>query len=163
VDTDGQPLPTERNGLHSAVDFIPERDLTSTWDAGDSPCPGVRQWRSVGFVADRRISVIETRSYQSRAAKLLTRNEQDRVVEMLARDPACGAVLKETGGIRKVRFATGERGKSGGVRVVYYFHSEVMPVFLLTLFAKNEKDNLSKSERNSLAALVGELARHFKR
>ena len=76
---------------------------------------------------------------------------------------ACGAVLKETGGIRKVRFATGERGKSGGVRVVYYFHSEVMPVFLLTLFAKNEKDNLSKSERNSLAALAGELARHFKR
>lgn len=73
------------------------------------------------------------------------------------------AVLKETGGIRKVRFAAGERGKSGGVRVVYYFHSEVMPVFLLTLFAKNEKDNLSKSERNALATLVGELARHFKR
>jgi hypothetical protein len=38
-----------------------------------------------------------------------------------------------------------------------------MPAFLLTLFAKNEKDNLSKSERNSLAALAGELARHFKR
>jgi hypothetical protein len=114
-------------------------------------------------VADRWISVIETRSYQTRAAKLLTRDEQDRVVEMIARDPMCGVVLKETGGIRKVRVAAGERGKSGGVRVVYYFHSDVMPVFLLTLFAKNEKDNLSKSERNSLAALVGELARHFKR
>jgi hypothetical protein len=57
----------------------------------------------------------------------------------------------------------GERGKSGGVRVVYYFHSDVIPIFLLTPFAKNEKDNLSKSDRNSLAALVGELARHFKR
>ena len=125
--------------------------------------PWVRQWRSVGPVADRWISVIETRSYQTRAAKLLTRDEQDRVVEMIARDPTCGVVLKETGGIRKVRFAAGERGKSGGVRVVYYFHSDVMPVFLLTLFARNEKDNLSKSERNSLAALVGELARHFKR
>ena len=125
--------------------------------------PWVRQWRSVGFVADRWISVIETRGDQTRAAKLLTRDEQDRVVEMIARDPTCGVVLKETGGIRKVCFAAGERGKSGGVRVVYYFYSDVMPVFLLTLFAKNEKDNLSKSERNRLAALVGELARHFKR
>jgi hypothetical protein len=114
-------------------------------------------------VADRWISVIETQSYQTRGAKLLTRDEQDRVVEMIARDPTCGVVLKETGGIRKVRLAAGERGKSGGVRVVYYFHNDVMPAFLLTLFAKNEKDNLSKSERNSLAALVGELARHFKR
>ena len=125
--------------------------------------PWVRQWRSVGLVADRWISVIETQSYQTRGAKLLTRDEQDRVVEMIARDPTCGVVLKETGGIRKVRLAAGERGKSGGVRVVYYFHNDVMPAFLLTLFAKNEKDNLSKSERNSLAALVGELARHFKR
>jgi len=114
-------------------------------------------------VADRWISVIETQSYQTRGAKLLTRDEQDRVVEMIARDPTCGVVLKETRGIHKVRFAAGERGKSGGVRVVYYFHSDVMPAFLLTLFAKNEKDNLSKSERNSLAAPAGELARHFKR
>ncbi len=64
--------------------------------------------------------------------------------------------MKETGGIRKVRVVI-------GVRVVYYYHSDIMPVFLLTLFAKNEKDNLSKSERNILAALAGELARPFKR
>ncbi|MGD0838391.1 MAG: type II toxin-antitoxin system RelE/ParE family toxin [Polyangia bacterium] len=71
--------------------------------------------------------------------------------------------MKETGGIRKVRVVIGGRGTSGGVRVVYYYHSDIMPVFLLTLFAKNEKDNLSKSERNILAALAGELARPFKR
>jgi len=60
-------------------------------------------------------------------------------VEMIARDPMCGVVLKETGGIRKVRVAAGERGKSGGVRVVYYVHSDVMPVFLLTLFARTRR------------------------
>jgi len=43
---------------------------------------------------------------------------------------------------------------SGGVRVIYYFHSELMPLYLITLFAKNEQDNLSKSERNELAKLV---------
>lgn len=44
--------------------------------------------------------------------------------------------------------------KSGGVRVIYYFHSEAMPLYLLTLFAKNERANLSKAKRNGLAALV---------
>jgi len=46
------------------------------------------------------------------------------------------------------------RGKRGGVRVIYYYHSELMPLYLLTLFAKNKQDNLSKAERNELAKLV---------
>ncbi|WP_240932955.1 type II toxin-antitoxin system RelE/ParE family toxin [Pelagibius litoralis] len=62
--------------------------------------------------------------------------------------------MKETGGIRKVRFATQGKGKSGSVRVAYYFYNETLPVFLLTVFAKNEKDNLSKDERNKLRRLV---------
>jgi len=47
--------------------------------------------------------------------------------------------------------------------VDYFFHSEDVPTFLLTLFAKNEKDNLSMAERNQLAAFVEELKKHFKR
>lgn len=43
---------------------------------------------------------------------------------------------------------------TGGVRVIYYFHSEAMPLYLLTVFGKNEKANLSAAERNELAALV---------
>ena len=49
------------------------------------------------------------------------------------------------------------RGKSGGVRVIYYFHSEAMPLYLLTMFAKNERANLSKAERKALAGLVSVL------
>jgi hypothetical protein len=123
----------------------------------------VRQWRSIGPVVEAWISVVETRSYQARAEKLLTQEEQERVIEMIARDPTCGVILKGTGGIRKDRVAVGGRGKSGGVRVVYFFHDEDVPTFLLTLFAKNEKDNLSTAERNQLAAFVGELKKHFKR
>jgi len=85
--------------------------------------------------------------------------EQQAVVQMIAQDPACGDLMEGTGGVRKVRVAVGGRGKSGGVRVVYYFHSEAMPVYLLTLFAKNEKANLTKAERNALARLVTELKR----
>ena len=46
--------------------------------------------------------------------------------------------------MRKLRWARDGRGKSGGVRVIYYFHSETMPLYLLTMFAKNERANLSK-------------------
>jgi hypothetical protein len=56
--------------------------------------------------------------------------------------------------VRKLRWGRGGQGKSGGVRVIYYFHSEAMPLYLLTLFAKNERANLSKAERNDLAGLV---------
>ena len=125
--------------------------------------PDVRQWRSIDAAVERWISVVETRSYQARAQKLLTQEEQNRVIEMIARDPTCGVIMKGTGGVRKVRVAIGERGKSGGVRIVYFFHSEDVPTFLLTLFAKNEKDNLSMAERNHLAVFVEELKKHFKR
>jgi hypothetical protein len=62
--------------------------------------------------------------------------------------------MEGTGGVRKLRWGLGGQGKSGGVRVIYYFHSETMPLYLLTLFAKNERANLSKAERNDLADLV---------
>jgi hypothetical protein len=55
--------------------------------------------------------------------------------------------MEGTGGVRKLRWSRGSRGKSGGVRVIYYFHSEGVPLYLLTLFAKNERANPSKAER----------------
>src|SRR5262249_58961766 len=105
------------------------------------------------------MTVFETAAYLARAAKSLSDAEQDAVVEMVAREPTCGTLMEGTGGVRKVRFAIGGRGKSGGVRVVYYFHSQSMPVYLLTVFGKNEKANLSRAERNALSHLVTNLKR----
>ena len=56
--------------------------------------------------------------------------------------------------MRKLRWGRDGRGKSGGVRIIYYFHSDEMPLYLLTLFAKNDRANLTKAERNGLADLV---------
>ena len=61
----------------------------------------------------------------------------------------------------KLRWASGNRGKSGGVRVVYFFHNGTLPLFLLTLFGKGEKENLSQAERNDLAKLTGLLVKHY--
>ena len=100
------------------------------------------------------LTVAETQEYIRRAEKLLSEDERQEIVSYLALHPKTGDLIEGTGGIRKLRWARGGRGKSGGVRVIYYVHSELMPLYLLTLFAKNERANLSKAERNDLAELV---------
>jgi len=100
------------------------------------------------------ITVAEVPEYIRQAEKLLTEAERQDVLSYLAAHPKSGDLIEGTGGIRKLRWGRGGRGKSGGVRVIYYYHSELMPLYLITLFAKNEQDNLSKAERNELAKLV---------
>ena len=100
------------------------------------------------------LTVAEVPEYIRRSAKLLTEEERRDVVDYLATHPRAGDLIQGTGGVRKLRWGRQGRGKSGGVRVIYYFHSEAMPLYLLTLFAKNERANLSNAERNELAALV---------
>ena len=70
-------------------------------------------------------------------------------------------LIRGTGGLRKVRFGVGGKGKRGSVSVVYYVYNDAMPVFLLTVFAKNEKDNLSKAERNALAKVARTLRESY--
>lgn len=100
------------------------------------------------------VTVAETPEYLRRAERLLSAAERADLVAYLAANPRAGDLMQGTGGIRKLRWARGGRGKSGGARVIYYFHSEAMPLYLLTVFGKNERANLSKAERNELAALV---------
>jgi len=75
-------------------------------------------------------------------------------VAFIAANPEAGEVIPETGGVRKVRWALAGKGKRGGARVIYYHHSERLPVFLLAAFAKNEKANLSRAERSAMKRLV---------
>lgn len=100
------------------------------------------------------ITVAELPHYIRCAEKLLNSNERNDVVAYLAAHPRAGDLIEGTGGVRKLRWGRGAQGKSGGVRVIYYVHSDLMPLYLLTLFAKNERANLSKTERNELKALV---------
>ena len=72
----------------------------------------------------------------------------------LINNPKVGAVLKGTGGVRKVRFAFEDRGKSGSVRVIYIDFEVYEKIFLLTAYAKSDQANLTKKERNDLRGLV---------
>jgi len=68
-----------------------------------------------------------------------------------------------TGGCRKLRWRAAGRGKRGGVRVIYYFHDDQLPLFLLTVFAKNEQANLTKAEQNEMRALLPRLVDGYRR
>lgn len=89
-----------------------------------------------------------------RAAKQagMTEGEIDSLVDFLAANPTAGVEIAGTGGCRKVRFAGRGKGKSGGYRTITFYTGERLPVFLITVFSKGERSNLSKSECNSLRA-----------
>ena len=76
---------------------------------------------------------------------------------MLLKDPESGPVIEGTGGIRKVRFALGNRGKSAGIRVCYVDLPEYEVTYLITAFEKSEKENLTNGEKNTLKKLVKSL------
>jgi hypothetical protein len=102
-------------------------------------------------------TVVELPEFMRRAHKLLRETEREGLIEYLAANPLAGVLLEGTGGIRKLRWKREGSGKSGGVRVIYYFHDGRYPLFLLTLFGKSEKSNISKAERNMLAKLTKQL------
>ena len=74
-------------------------------------------------------------------------------------EKTAGNIMQGTGGIRKLRWAAKGKGKSGGVIIIYYYHNESIPLFLLTVFGKGEKANLTKTERNDLAKLISLLVK----
>lgn len=98
--------------------------------------------------------IAELPTYTRLSDKLLTVDERQDLIDYLAEHPKAGDIMEGTGGVRKLRWGRGGQGKSGGVRVIYYVYDDTMPLYLLTLFAKGDKANLSKAERNELADLV---------
>ena len=76
--------------------------------------------------------------------------ERAELVAYLAYNPTAGDVIPGTGGVRKLRWALEGRGKRGGARVVYFYHGTQMPLYLITAYAKNERENVSQAEINAL-------------
>ncbi len=106
-------------------------------------------------------AVVETPGYLKAASALFTEAEMAEIVTMVATDPESGDVMQGTGGFRKVRVGRGGTGKRGGARVVYILRNDLFPVFLITAYAKNAKENLSKAERNELKGLADEIFKNY--
>ena len=100
------------------------------------------------------ITVVETAQFLRRTQKLMDDNERAVLIDYLARNPESGVLIPETGGVRKLRWALEGRGKRGGARIIYYFHSENIPLFVVSAYAKNERADLSAADRNDFKRLT---------
>jgi hypothetical protein len=99
--------------------------------------------------------------FQKLSFQIASQRQRQDFIAFIAGHPDDGVIMVGTGGVRKSRWGVGARGKSGGVRVIYYYHNRTMPLFLLTIFAKNERDNLSQRDKNMLKRLVTELVHAY--
>jgi mRNA-degrading endonuclease RelE of RelBE toxin-antitoxin system len=99
------------------------------------------------------VTVAETREFTRRIDGLMSQPEKDALLFYLACHPEAGSLIRETGGLRKLRWNAGGKGKRGGARVIYYFHSEKIPLYLLTVYGKSEKSDLSAEQRRELSKL----------
>jgi hypothetical protein len=108
-------------------------------------------------------AVVETPTYlrDARAAGL-NDDERAAIVWYLATHPDAGDEIRGTGGARKIRFAGRGKGKSGGYRVITFYSGRDVPVFLLNVFAKGDRVDLSQAERNELRAMLATLVRRYR-
>lgn len=100
------------------------------------------------------LTVVETPTFVRRADRLLTDSERLELIDFLARNPEAGDVMPDTGGVRKVRFRAGGKGKSGGVRVIYYYLDDDTPLYALLIYGKAEQGNLTAAEKSVVRALA---------
>ncbi|MBE0362112.1 hypothetical protein PULV_a3911 [Pseudoalteromonas ulvae UL12] len=84
----------------------------------------------------------------------MTDDEYKDLQEALVSRPDRGTIIKNSGGLRKVRWALEGRGKSGGVRVIYYWMTEDEQLYMVFAFPKNAQENLTDAQTKQLKQVV---------
>ncbi len=87
----------------------------------------------------------------------VTEGELNQIKTLLAHMLDAGTEIPGTGGTRKLRFAGKGKGKSGGYQVITFYSGPDLPVFLLDIYAKGEKIDLTQDEKNTLKKILGRL------
>jgi mRNA-degrading endonuclease RelE of RelBE toxin-antitoxin system len=108
-------------------------------------------------VTSTLITIVETHSFQKKSQKFLSESEVDKLKNFLSLNPQSGDIIPGLRGIRKIRWQVNQKGKSGGARIIYFFYNANMPVFLLDIYRKSEKSDMSFKEKKMLNSMVDEL------
>lgn len=90
-------------------------------------------------------TIVETAAFSAKADKHWTKAQYEEFIVFIAGTPNAGDVVPRSGGVRKVRWSAHDAGKRGGVRVIY-FNSTDRETWLLTMYAKNEQENIPAHE-----------------
>ena len=103
------------------------------------------------------ITIIEFPLFYAQVGKCIQPEERDELIDFLARNPEKGDKIEGTGGLRKLRWGSKNKGKRGGLRIIYYFYNETAPVFLLSVYGKSVQENLTSEQKLKLIKLVSVL------
>lgn len=113
------------------------------------------------IVMKRRIilqTVVELPEFIKEAKICMDDSARESFINYIAEYPLKGDPIVGTGGVRKIRWnADNCSGKSGGVRVIYYYHNQLMPLFLFTVYGKSKKVSLTQAEKNTLKSIIGKI------
>lgn len=98
---------------------------------------------------------IQTQEFVRNWERLSLKDQDLRRLELeILKNPKVGKVIRGTGGLRKLRVAHDNKGKSGSARVCYVDFAEKETVYLITIYPKNEKDNLTRAECNNICKMI---------
>jgi hypothetical protein len=103
------------------------------------------------------VTVAQMPTFIAAAERVYSAEEVDEIVDYVAAHPDAGDVIQGTGGVRKLRWRAKGKGKSGGARIIYYFHNLSMPLYLLAMYTKGEKSDLTPADKRVLRQLAATL------
>ncbi len=102
------------------------------------------------------MKIVETPVFTKRVKTLIPEEEYRKLQNELILNPERGKIIKGSGGLRKIRWSIPGKGKSGGVRVIYYFVIQRETILMLFMYTKSDQDDLTKDQLKILKSLVEE-------
>ena len=112
---------------------------------------------------NRLLSVAETQVFIRQAADVWSDADRMAFVDHIAANPEDGDVIPDTGGMRKVRWRRQGSGKRGGIRVIYFYHDADMPLYLLMIYAKPQRESLNPDDKRRAQILVATIKQAHQR
>lgn len=107
------------------------------------------------------LELVELKDFSRDIDRLLTRDEVEAMRQDLATLRQLGTVISGTGGLRKFRWGAKQKGKRSGIRIIYYYGGDHMPIFLLAVYGKNEKSDMTSAEKKAATKLVRALDKDY--
>ena len=100
------------------------------------------------------MKIIETTIFTKRLKTFLLDEEYRNLQNELILNPEKGKIIRESGGLRKIRWSISGKGKRGGVRIIYYWLNKKETILMLLIYSKSEHDDLTSKQLKILKTLV---------
>ena len=99
------------------------------------------------------VVVVETPVFLRQSATIWSEEERAIFIDFIAHNPEMGAVIRGTGGIRKIRWQTPGSGKRGGARVIYFYYHPDAPIYLLLAYTKAKQEDMTQDGKQKIVEL----------